>query len=45
MRDEVERLALRSSEEVPSIGLQYFPVDRLAVRVRLLLEEMLDGSQ
>lgn len=35
-------LGLRSSAEVLGIVLQYFPPDRLPVRVRLLLEEMLD---
>jgi len=35
-------LGLRSSEDVLNVVLQYFPAERLPVRVRLLLEEMLD---
>jgi hypothetical protein len=35
-------LGLRSSAEILQVVLNYFPVDRLPVRVRLLLEEMFD---
>lgn len=35
-------LGLRSSAEVLAVVLEYYPVDRLPVRTRLLLEEMLD---
>lgn len=35
-------LGLRSSEDVLAIVLEYFPAERLPVRVRLLLEEMFE---
>jgi len=35
-------LRLRSSQEVLDVVVQYFPAERLPVRVSLLLEEMLD---
>ncbi len=35
-------LGLRSSEAVLAVVLEYFPPERLPVRVRLLLEEMFD---
>jgi hypothetical protein len=39
-----DRLGLRSAREVLDVVLAYFPADRLPVRVRLLLEEMLDAG-
>ena len=36
------RLGLRSSEQVLAVVLSYYPAERLPVRTRLLLEEMLD---
>lgn len=38
----VTRLGLQSSREVLDVVLQYYSADRLPVRTRLLLEEMLD---
>jgi hypothetical protein len=38
-----DQLGLRSSQEVLSIVLQYFPAEQLPVRTRLLLEEMFDA--
>jgi predicted nucleotidyltransferase len=38
-------LGLGSSREVLDVVLQFFPAERLPVRVRLLLEEMLDDGQ
>jgi hypothetical protein len=35
-------LGLRSSTDALRVVLQYFPAERLPIRVRLLLEEMLD---
>ncbi len=35
-------LGLRSSQDVLRIVLEYFPAERLPVRVRLLLEETFD---
>ncbi len=40
----VERLNLQSSAEVLAVVLHYYPPDRLPVRTRLLLEEMLDDG-
>jgi hypothetical protein len=37
-----DHLGLRSSAEVLRVVLDYFPADRLPVRVQLLLEEMFD---
>ncbi len=37
-------LGLRSSEEILAVVLDYFPVEQLPVRTRLLLEEMFDDS-
>ena len=37
-----DRLGMRSSAEVLRVVLEYFPVERLPVRVRLLIEEMFD---
>ncbi|MBI4703658.1 MAG: hypothetical protein HY744_21310 [Deltaproteobacteria bacterium] len=39
----VGRLGLTSSAQVLQVVLTYYPADRLPVRTRLLLEEMLDG--
>jgi hypothetical protein len=39
-----DRLGLRSSAAVLQVVLRYYPADRLPVRTRLLLEEMLDAS-
>lgn len=38
-------LGLRSSAEVLSVVLEYFPADRLPIRVQLLLEEMFDEGE
>jgi hypothetical protein len=38
-------MGLRSSEEALAVVLEYFPADRLPVRARLLLEEMLDDGK
>jgi len=38
-----ERLGLRSSQAVLDVVLAFYPPERLPVRTRLLLEEMLDG--
>ena len=38
------RLDLRSAEEVLEVVLSYYPVERLPVRTRLLLEEMFDDG-
>jgi predicted nucleotidyltransferase len=40
-----KRLGLRSSREVLDLVLEYYPAERLPVRTRLLLEEMLDDSE
>lgn len=37
-----DRLSLRSSREVLDVVLAYYPAERLPVRSRLLLEELLD---
>jgi len=37
-------LGLQSSDDVLAVVLEYFPGDRLPVRVRLLLEEMFDDG-
>jgi hypothetical protein len=37
-------LGLHSSAAVLQVVLEYFPAERLPVRVRLLLEEMLDDG-
>ena len=42
IRFPADRLGLRSADDVLSVVLTYFPVERLPVRVRLLLEEMFD---
>ena len=39
-----DRLGLRSSKGVIDVVLAYYPAERLPVRTRLLLEEMLDDS-
>lgn len=41
----VRRLGLRSSREVLDVVLEYYAADRLPVRTRLLLEEMLDDGE
>lgn len=41
----VEKLRLKSSAEVLSVVLAYYPAERLPVRTRLLLEEMLDDRR
>jgi predicted nucleotidyltransferase len=40
-----ERLGLRSSRDVLRVVLEYFPAERLPVRVRLLLEEIFDDGE
>jgi hypothetical protein len=40
-----DTLGLRSSAAVLDVVLQYFPANRLPVRVRLLLEEMFDDRR
>jgi hypothetical protein len=40
-----QRLGLRSSREVLAVVLDFYPADRLPVRVRLLLEELFDDGQ
>ena len=37
-------LDLRTAEQVLTVVVEYFPAQRLPVRVRLLLEEMFDDS-
>jgi len=39
-----DRLGLRSADDVLAVVLDYFPAERLPVRVRLLLEEMFDAG-
>lgn len=38
------RLMLRSSAQVLDVVLSYYPLERLPVRTRLLLEEMFDDG-
>ena len=42
IRTLAAQLGLRTSDDVLRVVLEYFPEDRLPVRVRLLLEEMFD---
>jgi len=41
----VDELGLHTSAEVLEVVEQYYPAERLPVRTRLLLEEMLDESE